>query len=413
MRHKKSSNSDNWKKALKAYQQGKLFHAIYLRLKCFLRGFRYLAHNPVSGKVSLHCPEYITPDRDELEIVERIFRSFKKMKQDQQKTSTDYLPSSIWQTQLDRAYSYLIAGLKENDINKFHYFLANFGAWKEYHGVESATFIRENMNSFIKRRYLQNDVFYKQLKIWKWFYNDRKQVSCLGYPMYGNQAGAYIDGVFVGLGSFFNEIYGALLSGLICNVKHPVVAELGAGYGKLAYFTLRDIDDFTFIDFDLPETLCLAAYYLMKVYPDKQILLYGEEDYSPDAHKKYDLIFMPSYEIFKMGESTVDLFINKNSLGEMTKEAVYNYIAYISKATKGYFFHMNHEISPNIYSNNERGLLGYEYPVPKDNFTLLFRYPDIGHMLSRGFLDFGMDIFVYLYERKSHLAPNTEKGKVP
>ena len=253
---------------------------------------------------------------------------------------------------------------------------------------------------WLKRRYLQNDVFYNQFKIWNWFYNNRKPVSSLTYPTFGNQTGAYIDGVFVGLGSFFNEIYGSILSGLICGIERPVVAELGAGYGKLAYFTLRNIDNFTFVDFDLPETLCLAAYYLMMVYPKKKTLLYGEAEYSADSHEEYDLIFMPSFEIPKLGQASVDLFMNKNSLGEMSKDAVDNYIGYISKATRKYFFHMNHEIKPNIHDNNKRGLLGYEYPIPSDQFTLLFRYPDIGHMLWQGFLDFNMDIFMYLYERK-------------
>lgn len=323
------------------------------------------------------------------------------MKEDQKKMHSCYLSSSMWQKFLNGGYSNLTAGLEENNINKVHYFLANFGAWKKDLAIESTSFIRNCNSSFIKRRYLQHDVFYKQIKTWKWFYNSRKPISCLTYPTYGNQSGAYIDGVFVGVGSFFNEIHGSLLSGLIRDIKHPVIAELGAGYGKLAYFTLRNIEDFTFIDFDLPETLCLAAYYLMKVYPEKKTLLYGEGEYSPLAHKKYDLIFMPSYEIHNAGSSTVDLFINKNSLGEMTKDAARNYIANIAKATR-YFFHMNHDITPPIFDNNDRGLLGYEYPLPMDQFNLIFRYPDIGHLLYKGWLDFSQDIFIYLYEKKKH-----------
>jgi len=61
---------------------------------------------------------------------------------------------------------------------------------------------------------------------------------------------------------------------------------------------------------------------------------------------------------------------------------------------------MNHDIHPNIYSDSNRGLLGYEYPVPMDKFKLLFRYPDVGHMLYQGKLDYNMDIFLYLYERR-------------
>lgn len=353
-------------------------------------------------QISLHCPDYISPSKDksELEIVERIFHSFRKMKEDQKNVSNLYQPSLMWQEQLDKSYSYLASGLNANDVNKFHFFLANFGSWKTYHAVESTTLIRDNMKSLRGRRYLKNDIFYNQLKTWNWFYNDRKPVSRLNYPTYGNQVGAYIDNIFVGPGSFFNEIYGSLLNELISDIEHPVIADLGAGYGKLAYFTLRDIDNFTFIDFDLPETLCLAAYYLTKVWPDKKALLYGEEDYSSGIHGQYDLIFMPSYEICKLGQSSIDLFINKNSLGEMTKEAAANYIYYITRATR-YFFHMNHDIHPNIYSDNGHGLLGYEYPIPMDRFKLLFRYPDLGHILSHGRMDFSKDIFLYLYERRT------------
>ena len=360
-----------------------------------------IEQHPASKLITLYCPDYIEPtkDNDEKKIVERIFQSFRKMKEDQKGVSDIYRPSSLWQEQLDDSYSYLSEGLKKNDINKFHFFLYNFGTWKKYHGVESTTLIRDNMKSPLRRQYLKNVMFYQQLKNWKWFYNNRKSISSLTYPAHGNQLGAYIDKTFVGLGSFFNEIYGSILSELLDDIDRPVVADLGAGYGKLAYFTLRDKNDSCFIDFDLPETLCLAAYYLMKSWPNKQTLLYGEGQYSTEAQDQYDLIFMPSYEIWKVGQDSIDLFMNKNSLGEMTKEAATNYIYYITKATK-YFFHMNHDIYPNIYSDNNRGLLGHEYPVPKDKFKLLFRYPDVGHMLSQGGIDYSMDIFLYLYERR-------------
>ncbi len=388
-------------KLLRAYKQGRLVPRITTALNLFLHKLKYLIYDPASDSVSLHYPEYVAPDKNESAIVQRIFTSYKKMKEDQSRANRVYSPSTLWEKLLGKAYSNIISGALENDIGRFHFFLANFGSWKEYTGVESSDMIRDNMNSFLGRRYLRNELFYNQLKTWEWFYNNRKPAASLTYPAHGNQAGAYINGNFVGVGSFFNEIYGSTLSSLIRDLKRPVIAEIGAGYGKLAYFIVRDMKDFAFIDFDLPETLCLAAYYLMKTFPEKRCLLYGEAEYSGSSHEKYDMVFMPSYEICKIGSDTVDLFINKNSLGEMTKEAVYEYIKYISKATKGYFFHMNHDIRPNTYYDDSRGLLGYEYPVPADQFKLLFRYPDVGHMLYRGFLDFDADIFIYLYEKKA------------
>ena len=389
-----------FKNVLKAYQQGRLLSRFNSRAKPFLYGLKHTIYDPASKLIVLHCPDYVEPSKsnNEKEIVNRIFESFRKMKEDQKEVSNVYLPSSKWQQHLDNDYTNLSVGLKTNDLNKFHFFLSNFGTWKTYHGVESTTRIRNNMKSLIRRRYMKNIIFYQQLKIWEWFYDNRKPISCLTYPNHGNQSGAYIDNEFVGVGSFFNEIYGSILSDLLNDKERPVLADLGGGYGKFAYFILRDINKSCFIDFDLPETLCLAAYYLMKSWPNKKVLLYGEKEYSNNTHDQYDMIFMPSYEICKMTQNSVDLFVNKNSLGEMTKEAVVNYVDHITKSTK-YFFHMNHDIYPRVYTDNSRGLLGYEYPVPMEKFKLIFRYPDVGHMLYRGSIDYKEDIFFYLYER--------------
>ena len=268
-------------KVRNAYQQGRLLDAINSRTKPFLYGLKHTAYDPASKKVTLHCPDYVEPlkTNNEKELVKRIFQSFSKMKEDQKEVTDAYLPSSEWQRHLDNDYSCLSLGRNTKDLNSFHFFLANFGTWKTYHGVESTTLIRDNMRSFIRRKYLKNVIFYQQLKNWEWFYNKRKPISCLTYPNYGNQGGAYIDNKFVGVASFFNEIYGSILSNLLEGKERPVVAELGAGYGNFAYFILRDKSNACYIDFDLPETLCLAAYYLMKSWPNKKVLLYGEKEY--------------------------------------------------------------------------------------------------------------------------------------
>lgn len=115
----------------------------------------------------MHCPDYIEPlkDRSELEIVKRVFQSFRKMKENQKNVSDCYLPSMLWQEALAEGYSYLTSSLKTNDLSKFHFFLTNFGSWKTFHGIEHATLIRDNTKSLIRRRYLKNVIFYNQLKI--------------------------------------------------------------------------------------------------------------------------------------------------------------------------------------------------------------------------------------------------------
>lgn len=104
------------------------------------------------------------------------------------------------------------------------------------------------------------------------------------------------------------------------------------------------------------------------------------------------------------GADNDHLFINKNSLGEMDREAVRNYVHCIAQATR-YFFHMNHDRVSADVSGPGTGLLGSEYPLPADQFRLLFRYPDVGHFLfHEGEADFRMDIFCYLYERIAYAA---------
>lgn len=394
-------------KVLRARREGRLAHELSSRFVPLARGARYLLRDPASNRVRLHSPDYVTPGSDarELELVGRIFRSFRRMKEDQERASTVYRPSPLWQAHIDEDYSALALGLSTDDIRPFHFFLANFGTWKSYHGVESTTLIRDAARSRLKGLWLRNDLFLGELRLWQWFKHDRTPLERLSYPRHGNQAGCHIDGVFVGPGSFFNDIYGEMLAGLLEGIGRPVVADLGAGYGKLAYFMLRDLERSAFVDFDLPETLCLAAYYLMKVWPEKRALLYGEEGFGADSLERYDLVFMPAYEIDKLPDRSVDLFINKNSLGEMTAASVLSYVRTMARATGRFFFHLNHDVHRNIYADGSTGLLGHEYPVPLDEFRLIVRYPDVGHLLHEGYADLRQDLFFYLYERRDERAP--------
>ena len=381
------------------YDEGRLTSVIKQRLKPYFRGFRFLYLTPFYfKKIRIHSPDYRTIDLEQDKLmVERIFNAYKKMRKDQGDNYKHFKPSTAWQNFIETEYSILTKALEEDSLKDFYFFLTNFGAWKKYQGIENTVLVKNN-NTFFRRMYLKKDIFLKQLKIWKWITNETKSLEELSYPMFGNQVGAFINGVFVGVGSFFNDIYGSLLDSITSDIERPIIADLGGGYGKLAYFTLRKKKDFCFIDFDLPEVLTLASFYLMKVFPDKKVLLYGEGEYNSESSSNFDLIFMPPWEIENVGENSIDLFINKNSLGEMTKDATIKNIHYICKSSK-YFFHMNHEKYRNHYDNNESSLLNVEYPID-DSMKLLFRYPDLGHLFYQGNLDYSMDIFLYLYEKK-------------
>jgi len=224
-------------------------------------------------------------------------------------------------------------------------------------------------------------------------------LSVLSYPTVGNQSGVLVDDRFIGLRSFYNDFYGEILGEMLTGHPRPVLADLGAGYGLLDYFTLRRFDSFAFADFDLPETLCLAAYYLMNVWPEKKALLYGEAEFSGRSLEEYDLVFMPSWEMEKLEENNVHLFLNTNSLGEMGMDAAYNYLAQICRAAR-YIFHLNHETKVNVFAEGEgRSLVAPEFPIPADRFRRLMRYPDLMQLSFGRRIGWNEDMFFYLYEK--------------
>lgn len=159
-----------WGKLVKAYRQGTLSVKMVARAHhawLILRSVRYAVHNPAAKRIHLHCPDYVKPDPTERPLVKRIFAAFLAMKEAEPAQSVCYRPSELWRGFLDKAYSHLNEGLASNDLDRFHFFLANFGAWKQYTAVETSTLIRNHSNWWLGRLYLQNDVFNRQLQIWQ------------------------------------------------------------------------------------------------------------------------------------------------------------------------------------------------------------------------------------------------------
>jgi hypothetical protein len=356
--------------------------------------------NPAGERITLHSPELVLPAPEDHAVVQRIFEAYLRMKEAEVDAPPEYRPASIWEHQFERSYAPLHEALRRQDVDPFHYFLANFGAWRDYTGITWST-LHADATSWVRKRALENNTYLPLLVLWEWFYSSRKPVTALDFPRFGNQVGAFIDGqTFVTISSFPMQVYGSLLAGLMrAKPERPVVAELGAGYGNLAYYLISQLKNATYIAFDLPETLCTAAYFLMKTFPERKALLYGEADYDQARHSSFDLIFMPSYSIESVGTKSVDVFLNYASLGEMTADAAANYLRFITRAAE-YFFHVNHDRTANIYDDGSRGLLAHEYPVAEEEFQVVWRYPELFVSMLSGSLDLDADSFAHLYRRR-------------
>ena len=368
----------------------------YPYLKGFLLFFKF-----EKNIIKIYTSKLKKIDTKDLPLANRIFKSYKLTKSEQDTKSTVYKPSSLWQSQIDNDFSFLQEAYKNDDVEKFLFFLQNFGNWEKYLGVENQDLIKKyNKNIFLKK-FLSNEIFEGQLKLWKYF-NADEDLDDLNIPKHGNQIGAVIDNKFMVIGSFSNHIYSKILLNYL-NLKSEKnkIVELGGGYGKLAYYLLKNVNNYTYIDLDIPETLTLASYFLSKSFPNKKNLFYGERSFNNNISNEYDLIFLPPWEIETIQDNSVNLAINKNSLGEMNPETARNYINHIHRTSK-YFFSMNHEYFRNYFNDGKKSLINKEYNIDK-KFMELIRYPDLGHLTyERNKLDFDNNIFFYIYEKNKN-----------
>jgi putative sugar O-methyltransferase len=329
------------------------------------RAYDYIAHGLIirqfvtttdtALKVKIHSPDYAERDLMELETVNLVFTAYKKAKEDQKNKSSIYAPSSLWKDQIDNAYAPLLQGFNKNNIEQFHFFLCNFGSWKTSTGIESSSTVQSHAVNNKTIHYFEDKMMRPFVQWWINYESRGWSLESMAHPMFGNQYGAFINGHFVTIGSIFSDLYSQLIAGFM-QAPRPIIAELGGGYGKLFYFLRRKISNFCYLDFDLPESLACASYYLLKSFPDKKFLLYGEGPLSKDSLQEYDFILPPYFELPKLPKDSVDIFVNTTSLGEMEPDSAKYFLGEISRTAKC-FFHANHEFVRNNFEGGSVSLI--------------------------------------------------------
>jgi hypothetical protein len=356
-----------------------------------------IATGPAS-KMELIAPRLVPADPNDLPIIERIVAAYRRAKADQMTAPAVYRPSSLWQRHLDTAF----AEMAREDIGAAANFLTNFGAWPIDTGIEGAAALFHAWGKDDEGRARLRALFDVMLRYWRKHEARGRSLDTLTYPRFGNQCGVLIDGDFVGLGAVFADVHASALHDVLGETRRPVVAEIGGGWAKVFFFLTRKLaTDWCYVDFDLPEPLCCAAYYYIKTFPEKKVLLYGEGDLTTASLRTYDLIFLPSFAIEELPDDSVDLFMNKHSFGEMLPDTTRNFVRHVARATRGWFWHLNHEFVRNPFEDGSESLICPEYELPAARFRRIHRYLDLGQLglLGEGtWLD--SDIYGYLYQRK-------------
>ena len=119
--------------------------------------------------------------------------------------------------------------------------------------------------------------------------------------------------------------------------EHPIICEIGSGYGGLASKIKNKIKKSKIIIFDLPEVNAVQSYYLLNTFPEQKIL--GYQDFlqygSKILEEDFDFLVMPGWTANDLLRSKiVDAFINVRSMMEMNRSVIENYFKVIQSSLR-------------------------------------------------------------------------------
>jgi putative sugar O-methyltransferase len=375
------------------------------------RAYRYMLRalnerQPLAVDADIHLvvPDYTLPDAAQGALVERIHAAYRRAKQDEAYCDPVFLPQGGWKNVIAESYSSLNEGQTTADRESFHFFLANFGTWRHATGITESHKLHAIAASPSRRLHFEQQVMAEQLWWWDQFERQQRDLSALSLPRFGNQCGVLVDGHFLSVDSVASDVDARLIAGVLVK-ERPVLAELGGGFGRLAYFISRHRSDFRYIGLDLPECLCCASYYLMQAFPDKRFLLYGEGELSPRAWAEYDFVMLPSFTIRTLPDDSVDLFLNENSLGLMTPAACRYFVQQIGRMAKS-FWHRNHEVRRNRFADGTTSLVNQEYPVSRHKFPEVIRYSDVRRFIGPAGWTLENDMYWHLFRGHDDPRPD-------
>lgn len=145
------------------------------------------------------------------------------------------------------------------------------------------------------------------------------------------------------------------------------IAELGAGYGRLAYIFLKAVPHATYTIVDIPPALFVAQEYLSLVFPQERIFKYRQFSSFDDVKTEFEssrIRFLMAHQIELLPAKRFDLFINISSLHEMTYEQINTFFHHIDRTTQGMFYTKQWRES-RAGRANRFVLREEEYPIPK------------------------------------------------
>jgi hypothetical protein len=342
---------------------------------------------------------------------ERIKSAYWKAILDQRHLHPFYSASNEWvpifRGDYGNAYGKLIEALKAYDYLELSNILSNF--WREPcsagilgPGFEISHFFgqapfRELSQHHWEARQVAVEIFYRYQLLHTLTQGSVDDFN-LQTPNFGNQFGFYINNnIFLPGGCDYQFYYADRIKSIIYDkigLCAATVAELGPGYGGVAFYLSTLLAKGKIILFDMPLVLTMASANLLETTQNSEVLLFDEVGSSSLSSIKNEISLLPSFAIEDIGDESVDVWFNSYSLAEMSPNAINNYLAHIGRTLKpgGYFLNVNHS------RNCIMGSL--EFPYAEYQMKICTSSPTLWNLMRHGR---GDEIEVLCVKEKSQL----------
>jgi len=210
----------------------------------------------------------------------------------------------------------------------------------------------EVITEFHRNLYLIDALY--RLDYWKAQTEGRYTLCDLAGPVIGNPFGVMLNDTLVRVGSEYQHYCAQRIAALLRPGK-STVAEIGGGFGGMAYYLLRDRPATTYIDFDVPESIALTTYYLLKAFPERKVILYGEAELTAETISQADIVLMPIFEIANLPNRAIDLSFSSHAISDISPAVMPEYVSDISRITREHFLHIGNRVSANLIAQIATG----------------------------------------------------------
>jgi len=119
------------------------------------------------------------------------------------------------------------------------------------------------------------------------------------------------------------------------------VAELGAGYGRVAYCVLQQCPPARYVIIDIPPALFVSQWYLSSTVPGRRVFRFRPfKDFATvrEEFEAAEIAFLLPHQAELLPDNYFDLFLNISSLQEMTMEQVRFWFSQIDRLCRGQFY---------------------------------------------------------------------------